>query len=197
VKIFHNIFRWIQLKFLLDRLNLLTCNTSLNTVNTICCSILFTMSRGSLCWEWTLVKFRGKWCGKCLLYRHVHYIEMFIISSVHYFKCSLYWELTVYLYFYYVYGVFFFFFFRWDTKREWERQLSNFERLFDHINSHDELNVKVQWGTLEDYFNALREESKVSTKLFFISLIQLFLTCIFNIVNSLSQWYFIRTSKSF
>lgn len=51
--------------------------------------------------------------------------------------------------------------FRYDTAREWSRQFKNYERIMDHINSSPELNAEVQFGTLGDYFSALREESKV------------------------------------
>ena len=38
--------------------------------------------------------------------------------------------------------------------------MTNYEKLMSYINSHPELNAEVQWGTLEDYFSALREESQ-------------------------------------
>ena len=50
--------------------------------------------------------------------------------------------------------------FRYDTAREWDRQFTNYEKIIDHINSHPEMNAEVQFGTLEDYFQALRDESK-------------------------------------
>ncbi len=54
--------------------------------------------------------------------------------------------------------------FRYTTEREWRRQTKNYEKIFDHINGNPQLNAEVQWGTLEDYFTALREESNVRIK---------------------------------
>jgi len=59
--------------------------STLDIVNTICSSILFTISRSSLYQEWSLVYFRGKYYGKCSLNWDVHYM-----------KYSLYRESTVF-----------------------------------------------------------------------------------------------------
>lgn len=50
--------------------------------------------------------------------------------------------------------------FRYDKAREWDRQYPNYEKLIKQINSDPSINAEAQFGTLEDYFNALREESK-------------------------------------
>eukprot|EP00095_Tigriopus_kingsejongensis_P010888 maker-scaffold1216_size55193-snap-gene-0.9 protein:Tk10888 transcript:maker-scaffold1216_size55193-snap-gene-0.9-mRNA-1 annotation:"alpha-mannosidase 2" len=49
--------------------------------------------------------------------------------------------------------------FRYNTAREWDRQFENYEKIIDHVNSHPELNAQVQFGTLEDYFSAVRQSS--------------------------------------
>ncbi|XP_053387194.1 alpha-mannosidase 2x-like [Mercenaria mercenaria] len=48
--------------------------------------------------------------------------------------------------------------FRYSTAAEWDRQFSNYLKLFRYINSHEDLGVKVQFGTLSDYFQIIREE---------------------------------------
>ncbi|TRY68325.1 hypothetical protein TCAL_04678 [Tigriopus californicus] len=53
--------------------------------------------------------------------------------------------------------------FRYDTAREWDRQFENYEKIIDYINQTPELNAEVQFGTLEDYFSALRDASKAKT----------------------------------
>lgn len=54
--------------------------------------------------------------------------------------------------------------FRYDTAREWDRQFKNYERIMDHVNSNpDKYNAELAFGTLEDYFSALRDESKAKT----------------------------------
>ena len=44
--------------------------------------------------------------------------------------------------------------FRWDGEKEWNDQYTNYQMIIDHVNSHPELNAKIQWGTLTDYFKA-------------------------------------------
>ncbi|XP_067654229.1 alpha-mannosidase 2x-like isoform X1 [Haliotis asinina] len=45
--------------------------------------------------------------------------------------------------------------FRYDQADEWDKQFSNYQKIFNYINSHSELNAKMQFGTLSDYFNTL------------------------------------------
>lgn len=49
--------------------------------------------------------------------------------------------------------------FRYISTDEAEAQFRNYQMLFDHINSNPSLNAEAQFGTLEDYFEALREEA--------------------------------------
>uniref|UniRef100_A0A8C8MMT0 Alpha-mannosidase n=1 Tax=Oncorhynchus tshawytscha TaxID=74940 RepID=A0A8C8MMT0_ONCTS len=49
--------------------------------------------------------------------------------------------------------------FRYAEALEWDQQFQNYQKLFDYMNSHPELHVKAQFGTITDYFNALRKLS--------------------------------------
>ncbi len=49
--------------------------------------------------------------------------------------------------------------FRWDSQREIDHQFTNYYKLMDYINSHPELHASVQFGTLSNYFDALRATS--------------------------------------
>ncbi|KAH7688640.1 Alpha-mannosidase protein [Dioscorea alata] len=50
--------------------------------------------------------------------------------------------------------------FRYVSIDEAEVQFRNYQMLFDHINSSPNLNAEVQFGTLEDYFQTLRNEAE-------------------------------------
>jgi alpha-mannosidase II len=50
--------------------------------------------------------------------------------------------------------------FRYDHTSEWDAQYNNYQNIFDYWNSKPNLYVEAQFGTLQDYFNAVREESK-------------------------------------
>ncbi|XP_065140174.1 alpha-mannosidase 2 [Paramisgurnus dabryanus] len=47
--------------------------------------------------------------------------------------------------------------FRYTDALEWDQQFENYQKLFDYMNSHPELHVKAQFGTISDYFDALRK----------------------------------------
>ncbi|KAK3002316.1 hypothetical protein RJ639_021441 [Escallonia herrerae] len=49
--------------------------------------------------------------------------------------------------------------FRYISTDEAEAQFRNYQLLFDYINSNPSLNAEAKFGTLEDYFRTLREES--------------------------------------
>nr|GMC73466.1 alpha-mannosidase 2 [Ipomoea batatas] len=48
--------------------------------------------------------------------------------------------------------------FRYVSSDEAEVQFRNYQLLFDYINANPDLNAEAKFGTLEDYFQALREE---------------------------------------
>ncbi|XP_028611531.1 alpha-mannosidase 2 isoform X2 [Grammomys surdaster] len=47
--------------------------------------------------------------------------------------------------------------FRFSEYTEWDLQYRNYEQLFNYMNSQPHLNVKIQFGTLSDYFDALEK----------------------------------------
>nr|XP_020635653.1 alpha-mannosidase 2 [Pogona vitticeps] len=54
--------------------------------------------------------------------------------------------------------------FRYSESSEWDQQYQNYQKLFDYLNSHPEFHVKAQFGTLSDYFAALRKASDLDEK---------------------------------
>lgn len=51
--------------------------------------------------------------------------------------------------------------FRYTQSTEWEAQYSNFQQLFDYINSESNLNVEAKFGTLQEYFDSVRKDEKI------------------------------------
>lgn len=52
--------------------------------------------------------------------------------------------------------------FRYSQNTEWEAQRSNYEKLFEFINNDETLNVEAKFGTLQEYFDAVRAEKRLN-----------------------------------
>ncbi|CAO2625621.1 Alpha-mannosidase 2 [Lemmus lemmus] len=57
--------------------------------------------------------------------------------------------------------------FRFTEYTEWDLQYRNYEQLFNYMNSQPNLNVKIQFGTLSDYFDALEKAAEKSAQSLF------------------------------
>jgi hypothetical protein len=55
---------------------------------------------------------------------------------------------TVFTFIYNDISVVIIFYTRWDSAREWDDQYHNYQKIMDYVNSHPELGVDIQWGTL-------------------------------------------------
>ncbi|CAG9763918.1 unnamed protein product [Ceutorhynchus assimilis] len=51
--------------------------------------------------------------------------------------------------------------FRYDHATEWDVQYTNYQKLFDYMNSKLDLNVQAQFGTLTDYFEAVKKQKSL------------------------------------
>ncbi|XP_076081829.1 alpha-mannosidase 2x-like [Mytilus galloprovincialis] len=52
--------------------------------------------------------------------------------------------------------------FRYDRGDEWDKQYTNYQKIFDYVNSKSDLNTQIQFGTLTDYFKKLYEVNDVA-----------------------------------
>lgn len=52
--------------------------------------------------------------------------------------------------------------FRYEHPSEWDHQFDNYQKIFDFVNSKPKLHVEAKFGTLDDYFQAVREERSQS-----------------------------------
>lgn len=52
--------------------------------------------------------------------------------------------------------------FRYTHFTEWDAQYNNYQKLFDYMNQNQQMNVQIRFGTLTDYFDAVREKSNLN-----------------------------------
>ncbi|XP_052768537.1 alpha-mannosidase 2x-like isoform X2 [Mya arenaria] len=52
--------------------------------------------------------------------------------------------------------------FRYATEADWRAQMSNMQALMDHINNNTQMAMKIQFGTLRTYFDAVHAEARES-----------------------------------
>lgn len=52
--------------------------------------------------------------------------------------------------------------FRYNQNTEWEAQRTNYQKLFEFINNDETLNVEAKFGTLQEYFDAVRAEKRLN-----------------------------------
>ncbi|XP_076463704.1 alpha-mannosidase 2-like [Babylonia areolata] len=50
--------------------------------------------------------------------------------------------------------------FRYTSVTEWDHQFGNLEKLIDYMNADRDMNIRVQFGTVTDYFRAVAEDRK-------------------------------------
>ncbi|XP_060063036.1 alpha-mannosidase 2-like [Ylistrum balloti] len=50
--------------------------------------------------------------------------------------------------------------FRYDRESEWDQQYQNYDMLMQYMNTKEEWNVDIKFGTLSDYFNAVRKSEE-------------------------------------
>ncbi|XP_071080920.1 alpha-mannosidase 2-like [Haliotis cracherodii] len=48
--------------------------------------------------------------------------------------------------------------FRYSSPSEWNKQLTNLEKMFTFMNSKTDFHIKIEFGTLSDYFSALEKD---------------------------------------
>ncbi|KAL1770864.1 alpha-mannosidase 2 [Sigmodon hispidus] len=54
--------------------------------------------------------------------------------------------------------------FRFSEHTEWDQQYRNYEQLFNYMNSQPSLKVKIQFGTLSDYFDAMEKAASAAAE---------------------------------
>lgn len=54
--------------------------------------------------------------------------------------------------------------FRWQDMKEAHNQFDNYEKLMEYMNSRQDWNVNIRFGTLKDYFELLEQQNENSNK---------------------------------